>query len=165
MSTSQQKTFSLRNLDEQDVSWIIEASNDVAIQQMTSHGGAQTQEAALSVINCSNGDFKSWAILGDNEPLGVISIHSVDGLSATADVGYWVAPWARRQGAAAAALRLLEKELSSSPEIACIQLKIMYANEPSLALARSLGFEEVSSGSCSCGTQGEVSARVFEKRI
>jgi len=157
--------FSLRSLNHQDAAWIVEASQDPAIQQLTSTGGAQTTEAALALIRGTTGERKSWAVIAGEEPVGVISLHSVDLLSSAADVGYWIAPWARRQGAATAALTLIQEELRNTPGVRSIQLSIMDSNEPSLALARTLGFEEKASGTCSCGTQGEVSAVIFEKTL
>jgi RimJ/RimL family protein N-acetyltransferase len=157
--------FSLRTLNDLDASWIVEASQDSSIQQLTSTGGAQTEEAALALIRGTTGESKSWAILSGDKPLGLISLHSVDLLSCAADVGYWIAPWARRQGAASAALMLIEEEIRHLPGVSSIQLSIMDNNEPSLALARSLGYEEKSSGICTCGTQGEVSAVIFEKKL
>lgn len=155
----------LRNLNDQDASWIVEASQDPDIQQLTASGGAQTEEAALALIRGMTNERKSWAVVSRDEAIGVISLHSVDLLSSVADVGYWIAPWARRQGAATAALRLIEEELRHIPGVGVIQLRIMENNEPSLALARALGFEEQASGTCSCGTQGEVSAVIFEKTL
>jgi RimJ/RimL family protein N-acetyltransferase len=157
--------FSLRTLNDSDASWIVEASQDSSIQQLTSTGGARSEEAALALIRGSSGERKFWAVVSGEEPVGVVSLHSVDLLNSAADVGYWIAPWARRQGAASAALWLIEEELKQIPGVQTIQLSIMDSNESSLALARKLGFEEKSSGTCSCGTQGEVSAVIFEKSL
>lgn len=165
MSVQQEKAFSLRSLEERDVEWILEASQDPDIQQLTSSGGAQTLEQARSLINGTQGDQASWAILASAEPVGVITLHSVDHETEVADVGYWIAPWARRQGAARAAVSLVEAELKDLPGVSTVQLTIMNSNEPSLALARTLGYAEQNIGTCSCGTQGEVTAVIFEKQI
>lgn len=146
--------FSLRNLVDKDSVWIDRATQDPEIEQWTAHGGYSVN------------DHKVWVILDqDAEPVGIISIHSVDLLTSVADVGYWVAPWGRRKGAARTALKLVERELSKEPEVKSIQLKIMEGNDASVALATSLNYQLVSTGSCSCGTQGVVPAIIYEKKI
>ena len=145
--------FTIRELVPEDQSWIERASQDSEIQKWTANGGQQVKER------------QAWVILKDTEPVGVISLHSVDLLTSAADVGYWVAPWGRRQGAASAALRLVEGELIQTPEVKSIQLSIMEGNHASIALATSLGYELVSAGTCSCGTQGAVPAVIYEKKL
>ena len=145
--------FTIRELVPEDQSWIERASQDSEIQKWTANGGQQVKER------------QAWVILKDTEPVGVISLHSVDLLTSAADVGYWVAPWGRRQGAASAALRLVEGELIQTPEVQSIQLSIMEGNHASIALATSLGYELVSAGTCSCGTQGVVPAVIYEKKL
>lgn len=145
--------FSLRQLEQADNNWVSSAAQDPEIQKWTANGG--------SSVN----DRKSWVILNGAEPAGVISLHSVDLLTSVADVGYWVAPWGRRQGAAKAALGLVENELKQMPGVKSIQLSIMEGNEASIALADSLGYELVSAGSCSCGSQGVVPAVIYEKKL
>jgi RimJ/RimL family protein N-acetyltransferase len=145
--------FTIRELVPEDQSWIERASQDSEILKWTANGGQQVKER------------QAWVILKDTEPVGVISLHSVDLLTSAADVGYWVAPWGRRQGAASAALRLVEGELIQTPEVKSIQLSIMEGNHASIALATSLGYELVSAGTCSCGTQGVVPAVIYEKKL
>ncbi len=145
--------FTFRELLPEDQSWIERASQDSEIQKWTANGGQQVKER------------QAWVILKDTEPVGVISLHSVDLLTSAADVGYWVAPWGRRQGAASAALGLVENELTLIPGVQSIQLSIMEGNHASIALATSLGYELVSAGTCSCGTQGAVPAVIYEKKL
>ena len=145
--------FIIRELVPGDQSWIERARDDPEVQKWTANGGQQVQEA------------QSWAILKGSEPVGVISLHSVDLLTSVADVGYWVAPWGRRQGAASAALGLVENELMQMSGAKSIQLSIMEGNESSIALAEKLGYQHISAGTCSCGSQGDVSAVIFEKKL
>ncbi|MBU6265526.1 MAG: GNAT family N-acetyltransferase, partial [Actinomycetales bacterium] len=116
-------SYSLRELTESDAEWIERAAVDAEIQKWTANGGRSVH------------DSRTWAILKDTEPVGVVSLHSVDLLTSSADVGYWVAPWGRRQGAARAALGLVENELTQISGVKSIQLSIMEGNEPSKALA------------------------------
>lgn len=153
MPQNNRHLYSLRDLFESDAEWMERATEDPEIQKWTANGGRSVD------------DRKSWAILKDSEPVGVISLHSVDLLTSVADVGYWVAAWGRRQGAASAALGLVENELRLMPGVNGVQLSIMEANEASIFLAKSLGYQLVSSGSCSCGSQGVVPAVIFEKKI
>ena len=153
MSEIDAPSYSLRELSESDAEWIERAAVDAEIQKWTANGGRSVD------------DRHSWAILKDTEPVGVVSLHSVDLLTSSADVGYWVAPWGRRQGAARAALGLVENELTQISGVKSIQLSIMEGNEPSKALATSLGYELVSAGTCSCGSQGDVAAVIFEKKL
>lgn len=153
-SLGEASTFSLRKLVDKDSVWIDRATQDPEIEKWTANGGYSVNDRQV------------WVILDqDSEPVGIISIHSVDLLTSVADVGYWVAPWGRRKGAARAALELVERELSKEPEVKSIQLKIMEGNEASITLATSLNYQLVSSGSCSCGTQGVVPAIIYEKKI
>ena len=145
--------FTIRELVPEDQSWIERASQDSEIQKWTANGGQQVKER------------QAWVVLKDTEPVGVISLHSVDLLTSAADVGYWVAPWGRRQGAASAALGLVENELTLIPGVKSIQLSIMEGNHATIALATSLGYELVSAGTCSCGTQGVVPAGSDEKKL
>ena len=145
--------FTIRELVPEDQSWIERAAEDPEIQRWTANRGQSVN------------DRQSWAILKDAEPVGLVSLHSVDLLTSVADVGYWVAPWGRRQGAASAALGLVENELTQISGVKSIQLSIMEGNEPSKALATSLGYELVSAGTCSCGTQGVVPAVIYEKKL
>ncbi|MDH6424023.1 RimJ/RimL family protein N-acetyltransferase [Aurantimicrobium minutum] len=153
MSLMNNPSYSLRELLESDAVWIERAAEDVEIQKWTANGGQQVKER------------QAWAILKDTEPVGVISLHSVDLLTSVADVGYWVAPWGRRQGAAKAALGLVESELTQMHGVKSIQLRIMEGNHASIALATSLGYELVSAGTCSCGSQGVVPAVIYEKKL
>lgn len=153
-SRSAAPSYSLRNLGAEDSSWIDRAAQDSEIQKWTAQGGYSVDDRQV------------WVIIDkEGEPVGMIFLHSVDLLTSVADVGYWVAPWGRRKGAAKAALGLVENELSMLPDVKCIQLSIMEGNEPSISLARSLGYQLVTSGSCSCGTQGVVPVVIYEKKI
>lgn len=153
MSQEISQPYSLRDLCESDAVWMESATEDPEIQKWTANGGRSVD------------DRKSWAILKDSEPVGVISLHSVDVLTSVADVGYWIAAWGSRQGAASAALELVENELRLMPDVSSIQLSIMEGNEASISLAQSLGYQLVSSGSCSCGSQGVVPAVIYEKKF
>lgn len=158
-------TISLRNLLDADVDWILEAGRDPSIQRLTSHGGARTPESARALIHGTNGDHNSWAILLNSQPVGVISVHSIDVLASVADVGFWVDPAFRRRGAARGALELLERELALDVTVEFIQLTIAQENHASQRVAVACGFELISEGDCACGSGELLPALVFRKRV
>lgn len=145
--------FSLRVVEPRDDAWITTEASDPEIQRWTAHAG--------DVHN----NRSTWVIQKSTDPVGLISLHSIDEHTKTADIGYWILASARRQGAAKAALLLLEQELATYPEVRSIQLSIMVGNEPSISLAKTMKYEEKSTGTCTCGTQGEVTAVIFEKTL
>lgn len=54
----------------------------------------------------SEGDHASWAVADESDRVvGAVSLHHVDLRQEDAEIGYWVAPWARRRGIARRALR------------------------------------------------------------
>ena len=158
--------YSLRKPEKSDISWIVEASQDPYIQRRTTFGGAPTVEQATTLIEGTDGNHTTWVIQNNlEEPVGVVSIHSVDLLTGAAEVGGWVVPWARRQGAARTALSLVEKQAKQIPGVTHITLNIMEENEPSRSLAVNMTYVQESTGTCECGSQGEVDALVFKKNL
>src|SRR5690349_6626020 len=58
----------------------------------------------------SDGFHASWAISdATGALLGSVSVHKIDPEQADAEVGYWVAPWARGRGRGAAAVTAAAK--------------------------------------------------------
>ena len=158
--------YFLRDLHSADIEWLVEAGADPAIQQWSSVGTSLTGPAAQQLIAGSSDDLKVWAIVTEQgQAVGTITLHAIDGINATADVGYWILPQARRQGAARAALQMVEAELKTIPEVQRVQLNIMEGNHASFLLAQGLGYKKKSSGQCSCGNQGEVQSVLYEKTL
>lgn len=53
----------------------------------------------------SDGSHASWAVADASDRLvGSVSVHRIDADQADAEIGYWVAPWGRRQGHATRAV-------------------------------------------------------------
>ena len=97
----------LRNLVPSDTEWITRACQDEEVQRWTKVPRPYTSEHAESFIKNKNGELAAWAIVDSRsqEPVGVIGIHHIkDGV---ASIGYWVAPWGRKSGAASTALRIM----------------------------------------------------------
>lgn len=66
----------------------------------------------------SGADHASWAVADVLDRLvGSVSVHTIDPDQADAEIGYWVAPWARCEGYAARAVGAAS--LSRSPSWVC----------------------------------------------
>lgn len=84
---------------------------------------------ALAVIDAATGD-----------PLGAVGIVSADHEHAIAEIGYWVAPAARRRGAARRALQLLRDWCTGPGGFRRVELQIEVENAASCAVARAAAF-------------------------
>lgn len=97
-------THRLRPLQSSDADWIYHACQDAEVQRWTKIPRPYTREHAKSFVIDQNGELLATAIINSRtgEPAGVAGIHHIkDGV---ATVGYWIAPEARRTGAASTAL-------------------------------------------------------------
>lgn len=89
----------------------------------------------------SDGSHASWAI-GDpgGQLLGSVSVHKVDRGQGDAEVGYWVAPMARRQGRAALAVATVARFAFDELELHRLYLHHAVENVPSCRVATTVGF-------------------------
>ncbi|MFM8854181.1 MAG: GNAT family N-acetyltransferase, partial [Acidimicrobiaceae bacterium] len=100
-------THRLRPLQSSDAEWIYQACQDTEVQRWTKIPRPSMREHAKSFVIDQNGELLANAIIDSRtgEPAGVAGIHHIkDGV---ATVGYWIAPQARRAGAASTALKIL----------------------------------------------------------
>lgn len=74
------------------------------------------------------------------DPLGAVGIVSADHEHAIAEIGYWVAPAARRRGAARRALQLLRDWCTGPGGFRRVELPIEVENAASCAVARAAAF-------------------------
>ncbi|WP_214109788.1 GNAT family N-acetyltransferase [Acrocarpospora catenulata] len=72
---------------------------------------------------------------------GALGVHRVDRERGDAEIGYWISPWARRQGYAVEATRRVAGWLIAQGYIR-VQLMIAVGNTASRAVARKAGFVE-----------------------
>ncbi len=101
-----------------------------------------------------------------NEPVGVISIHTIDLDTGDADIGYWIAPWGRRRGAAAYALNLVEQFALTLPTIKFLSAHIAETNAASRATASRAGFINMGSSAESCPDgNNQVPALTYVKHL
>ena len=154
--------FSIRPISAEDFDWIFEACQDPEIQKWTQIPRPYTQDHAISFTRDLGGDVAVWAIVNDDspKPFGVIGVHSIK--TGVADIGYWVAPWGRRRGAAKSAINLLIDQLKTWPEVRSIEAKIGVGNLASKRVVEWAQFAQtdVEGLSCRCGDD-EISAHGY----
>lgn len=141
-------THRLRPLRLDDAEWIHRACQDPEVQRWTLVPRPYTHEHAESFVRDQAGERLANAIIDarTGEPAGVAGIHKIaDGV---ATVGYWVAPWARRRGAASTALKILPTIAARLGSARTIQATIAETNTASRRAAERAGFELA-------GTSGE----------
>lgn len=89
----------------------------------------------------SAGDHASWAVADHTDRLvGSVSIHRIDRDQADAEIGYWVAPWARGQGYATRAVVAASHFAIHNLGLHRLHLYHAVDNPGSCAVARSAGF-------------------------
>lgn len=156
-------THRLRDLVADDAEWIHTACQDTEIQRWTLVPRPYTRAHADAFVVDHAGDVRVWVVerLADTRGVGVIGVHSVD--DGVADVGYWVAPWGRREGAGSSAVALMCAELSTWTDVRSAVARIASTNVASQSTVRRAGFivdPSCASGSCPDGDH-QVDAVTF----
>ena len=134
-------THRLRPLQSSDAEWIYHACQDVEIQRWTKIPRPYTREHAKSFVVDQNGELLANAIINSftGEPAGVAGIHHIkDGV---ATVGYWIAPQARRAGAASTALKILPTIAKRLGDAKTVRAIIAETNVASRATVERAGFK------------------------
>ena len=133
-------THRLRPLQSSDAEWIYLACQDTEVQHWTKIPRPYTREHAKSFVVDQNGELLANAIIDSRtgEPAGVAGIHHIkDGV---ATVGYWIAPQARRAGAASTALKILPTIARRLGDAQTMRAIIAETNVASRATAERAGF-------------------------
>lgn len=141
-------THRLRPVQTDDAEWIHRACQDAEVQRWTTVPRPYTRDHAESFVRDQAGERLANAIIDahSGEPAGVAGIHHItDGV---ATVGYWVAPWARRRGAASTAMRILPSIATRLGAVRSVRATIAETNVASRRTAERAGFELA-------GTSGE----------
>lgn len=130
-----------------DAEWITRACQDAEIQRWTVVPRPYKLEHALGFIDNTINEAHRWVIEQQetNEAVGVIGIHTIDLDTGDADVGYWIAPWGRRRGAATHALLLVEQFALTIPSIHSLSAHIAETNAASRTTASRAGFVNMGS--------------------
>lgn len=134
-------THRLRPLQSSDAEWIYHACQDTEVQRWTQIPRPYTREHAKSFVADQNGERLPNAIINSRtgEPAGVAGIHDIkDGI---ATVGYWIAPQARRAGAASTALKILPSIAKRLGDAQTMRTVIAEINVASRATAERAGFK------------------------
>ena len=141
----------LRDLSPADAAWIHEACQDAEIQRWTLVPRPYTRAHADDFVVNGAGEKRVWVVerVVDTRGVGVIGVHSV--VDGVADIGYWIAPWGRREGAASAAVRLVCDEVRAWGDVQSVTARIASTNEASQATVRRVGFTvDASCASATC---------------
>lgn len=78
------------------------ADEDIARWNPGPAGPESAAEFMAGRNDWSGAHHASWAVAGTSDRLiGSVSLHKIDPDQADAEIGYWIAPWARRRGQAA----------------------------------------------------------------
>jgi uncharacterized protein YhfF/predicted acetyltransferase len=143
-------THRLRNLESSDAEWITRACQDEEVQRWTKVPHPYTREHAESFIKDKNGELAAWAIIDSHsqEPVGVIGIHHV--INGVASIGYWVAPWGRKSGAASTALRIIPTLARRICKAHTLHATIAETNTASQRTAERAGFTLIGNAADSC---------------
>ena len=150
-------THRLRDLHPSDAEWITQACQDAEVQRWTKVPRPYTREHAESFVINKNGELAAWAIIDSRsqEPVGVIGIHHV--IDGVASIGYWVAPWGRKSGAASTALRIIPTLARRIGKAHTLHATIAETNTASRRTAERAGFTLIGNSADYC-PDGSASA-------
>ena len=139
--------FSFREPTLDDVEWITEACQDPEIMRWTVVPRPYTADHARSFVADRAGEVIAWAIFEDSASRGVgmLGVHHI--VNGVASIGYWVAPWARRRGAASAAIAFACRELATWDEVHSVSATIATTNIASRRTAERAGLSAINSPS------------------
>ncbi|MEO6998135.1 MAG: GNAT family N-acetyltransferase [Terracoccus sp.] len=133
----------LRAYEPQDAPDLLEAFADNEIARW--NPGPSGADAAADFMARRNdwgeSTHASWAVADASGRLvGSVSVHQIDPDQADAEIGYWVAPWARQQGHATRAVVAASR--FAFFELGLHRLYLYHAvdNPSSCAVARAAGF-------------------------
>lgn len=143
-------THRLRDLHPSDAEWITQACQDAEVQRWTKVPRPYTHAHAESFVIDKNGEFAAWVIIDSRsqEPVGMIGIHHV--INGVASIGYWVAPWGRKSGAASTALRIIPTLARRIGKAHTLQATIAETNTASRRTVEQAGFLAIENSSEQC---------------
>lgn len=155
----------LRPFESADADAIAAACQDVEIIRWTSIPSPYTIDfACLFITLCDTwrdeGSAFHFAIVDrrDGSFGGSIGLDAVQ--RPPAQVGYWVAPWARHQGLASRALQLVTTWALQELRLEVVELVTKIGNEPSERVAANAGYEFVEEVADHEPTYGSETVRV-----
>ena len=142
----------LRPPQDDDIDWITQACQDPEIQRWTTVPRPYLRANAEEFVLHSQSQSSVFAVVEreTNNGVGMISIHEIDQTTGEANAGYWIAPWARRRGAATQALQQLTEHAKTLASAKTLTLKISPANFASRGTAAKSGFVVIRTETQTC---------------
>ena len=123
---------------------LVRACSDPLTRRYTSVPDPYTPEDARMFVHAGRTDSAMpLAVVADDSEgavLGAVGLHAVDMHRGRTEIGYWTAPWARRQGVAVRGLRLLAGWALADLGMRRVDLYAEPANLASQRVAESAGF-------------------------
>jgi RimJ/RimL family protein N-acetyltransferase len=138
--------ITLRPWERRDVPAITAACRDPEIPRWTVVPRHYTERHARDFVSAGPADLAAGRELAlaivdsDDRVLGAIGMSNFDWSDQKAEIGYWVAPEARRRGAGSRAAKLLGEWGITGLGLERIELLANPRNEPSQKLAERAGF-------------------------
>lgn len=136
----------LRAFEPADVAWVLEACGDEAIQRWTmvpspyTPADAQAFVTELAPSSWREHGFGPLAVVDADDGSGLGCVGVVAAGEGVAEIGYWVAAWARRRGVGSAALGLVTTWVHAELGLTRCELHVDAANAASLATAQRAGY-------------------------
>jgi RimJ/RimL family protein N-acetyltransferase len=117
------------------------ADEDIARWNPGPAGPETAAEFMAGRNDWSEGDHASWAVADSADRLiGSVSLHKIDPDQGDAEIGYWIAPWARRQGHGAGAVAAASRFAFEKLGLHRVYLYHAVDNPGSCGVARASGF-------------------------
>jgi len=157
-------TIALRPYAHADLPDLVSACNDPETQRWLSmlpspytedHARAFLTRAAAG-WQTRNEAFFCIADAASGRLLGGVGLHAGESWAGVAEIGYHVAPWARRRGVATAAARLVAQWGLDVLGLARVQILADTRNAGSCGVAAALGFTREGARRCDHGRPGDV---------
>lgn len=138
----------LRAFREADLADVVAVYRDEEVQHWNpqQNGIADETEAAAAFIrgraDWSARDHLSWAVAeaAGDRIVGSVSLHHLDLLQGTGEVGYWTAPWARGRGVASRAVLAATGAAFRTVGLRRVELYHATANAASCRVAERAGY-------------------------
>jgi RimJ/RimL family protein N-acetyltransferase len=138
--------FVLRAPQVADTAQLAKACQDSEIARFTRVPQPYSEANAMQFVagaarRWADGSAAEFVVVDQAEALvGACGIVALDAESSSAEIGYWVAPWARHQGLAHAALVLLTEWAHQELGVKRLYLRIDQVNYASRRVATAAGF-------------------------
>ncbi|NQV96615.1 MAG: GNAT family N-acetyltransferase [Acidimicrobiaceae bacterium] len=158
--------FTLRSLADDDADWITRACQDDEIKRWTLVPRPYTRDHAIEFIVNHGNEYAVWVIeaFETSAPVGVISIHNISETSGVASIGYWIAPWFRRRGAACASLELVVAYSQTIVGVTACHANIAITNIASRKTVERAGFVELKNLDQTCPDGDDLVAAIVYAR-